>query len=143
MKVVFDALDIIIDKKLWPEKKPSDILRILLYVHGRGWLYTPVVDGQVTAVICAYRIKEGDSLTAMPVKEEGTTLYVPFALSLVGNNLFKIIRETLNLYIKDNPDIEELVLEDKNNKIKRYNLRGASNGQEQRPRVTSNPNVSK
>lgn len=143
MKVVLEALDMIVENKLWPEKKPSEILNILLYVHGKGWLYTPTVDGTVAAVICAYRVKEGDNLKQMPVSEEGTILYVPFAISLVGDNLFRIIRETLNLYIKENPDITELVLEDKNNQIKRYKLKGASNGQKQRPGITSHANASK
>lgn len=142
MNIVLEALDILIEKKLWPEKKPSEILKILLYVHAKGWLYTPTVDDKVTAIICAYLIKEGDSLTKMPVSEEGTILYVPFAVSLVEENLFRIIRETLNLYIKDNPDVTELVLEDKNNQIKRYNLKGASNGQGKVSGVTSNATAS-
>lgn len=142
MKTILEALDIIIEKQLWPEKKPSEILKILLYVYGKGWLYTPKVNGNIVAVLCAYRINNENNLTKLPSVEEGTILYVPFAVSLTGDNLFKVIRESLNVYLEHNPDIIELILEDKNNKIKRYNLKGASNGQEQGLTASSNANVS-
>lgn len=141
-EIICQVLDIAIETKLWPNKKPSDILKIIMYVYGKGWLYTPSVNGKVTAVICAYRIKEGDSLSKMPLKEEGTILYVPFAISLTDQNLFKVIRQSINLYVSENPDITELILEDKNNQIKRYNLKGAVNEQGRRPSVTSHANLS-
>lgn len=125
---LFQVLDLAIEYKLWPEKKPSEVFKLILYVHNRGWLYTPVVDTKVQAVICAYRIPEvnPDNLVKIPVAEEGNILYVPFAISLGSDNLFSVIRETLRDFLDDNPDIVELVLE-KKGKTVRFNL-GDRNG---------------
>lgn len=131
IKIILQALDLIIETSLWPEKKPSDIFNILMYVHHKGWLYTPMVDGKITAILCAYRIKEvtDESLVKMPVNEEGKILYVPFVISVNKNtNLFHIVRESCKIYLENNPDIEEIVLEDKNQKIKKYSLNNILQG---------------
>lgn len=131
--LILKSLDIIIEEKLWEDKKPSEILRILMYLHNKGWLFFSKIDNEIKAIISAYRIKyvTDDSLKTLPVDENGHILYVPFVLSLNKNeNLFHIVREATNIYLKDNPDIEEIVLEDKNNQIKRYSLKGALNGKE-------------
>ena len=129
--LILKSLDIIIEEKVWEDKKPSEILRILMYLHSKGWLFFSKINGEIKAILSAYRINEvtDDSLKTLPVDENGHILYVPFVLSLNKNeNLFHIIREATNIYLKDNPDIEEIVLEDKNNQIKRYSLKGALNG---------------
>lgn len=129
--LILKSLDIIIEEKVWADKKPSEILRILMYLHNKGWLFFSKINGEIKAILSAYRINEvtDDSLKTLPVDENGHILYVPFVLSLNKNeNLFHIIREATNIYLKDNPDIEEIVLEDKNNQIKRYSLKGALNG---------------
>lgn len=119
------ALDEIIESKIWPDKKASEILRILLIVRDKGYLYTSKVGNELKAVLCAYRIKEGDDLTKIPQNEEGKILYVPFIVSInKEDNLFNVIRESCRIYLEQNPDIEEIILEDKNNQIKRYKLKG-------------------
>lgn len=125
-KVVLQSLDAVIESAIWPEKRPSEVLNILMFVHAKGWLYTPMVDGKVTAVMCAYRIPEVNDATLrkMPLKDEGKILYVPFVVAINKSiNLFHIVRESCKIYLDGNPDIEEIVLEDKNKKIKRYNLK--------------------
>lgn len=125
-KLILQSLDLIIEHALWPEKKPSEIFNILMYVNEKGWLYTPNKEGKIVAIVCAYRIQntEGDSLTKMPLEESGNILYVPFVIVIEKNvNLFHVIRESCKMYLKDNPDIEKIVLEDKNNNIKEYNLK--------------------
>lgn len=125
-KLILQSLDLIIEHALWPEKKASEIFNILMYVHTKGWLYTPNKEGKIIAVICAYRIPniDGDNLTKMPIEESGNILYVPFVIAIEKNvNLFHIIRESCKLYLKENPDIEQIVLEDKNKKVKTFNLK--------------------
>jgi hypothetical protein len=125
LDLLFKCLDLIVAIKLWPDKSPSNILKILMYVHSKGWLYTPTVDGELTAVMCGYRIPEvnEENLTKMPLKEEGNILYIPFVVSMKKDlNLFQVIRESCKIYLEKNPDITEIVVEDKNNKIKRYKL---------------------
>lgn len=131
-QVILQALDLLISENLFPEKKPSDVLNLLMYVHTKGWLYTPMIDGVVKVVICAYRIPDAtdESLKNMPKEESGNILYVPFVISLGDSNIYEVIRESLKLYLDANPNIEELVLEDKNNQIKRYKLKGDINGKE-------------
>lgn len=141
--ILLQALDIICESKLWANKKPSEIFRILMYADSKKWLYTPMVDGKVQAVICAYRIQEGESLKEMPLEDEGNFLYIAFVLSINKDaDLFKISRETLRSYIQDNPDIKEIILEDKNNKIKRFKI-GDNYGEESRLTTPSNADVSK
>lgn len=126
IKLILQALDIIVEEKLWPDRKPSEIFNILLYVHNKGWLYTPTIDGNIIAVMCGYRIPsiDGDNLVKLPIKEEGNILYIPFVLSMKKeDNIFNTIRESMKIYLAQNPNIEEIVLEDKNKKIKHYNLK--------------------
>lgn len=126
IKLILQSLDLIIESQLWPEKKPSEIFNILMYVQAKGWLYTPMVEGKMMAVVCAYRIPDttDENLTKMPLKDGGNILYIPFVLSIEKNaNLFHIIRESCKIYLEENPDIEEIILEDKNNKIKRFNIK--------------------
>ena len=126
MDTLLKSLDAIIESQIWPDKKASEILKILMFVHGKGYLYTPNVDGELNAVLCAYRINEGDDLTKIPEKQDGKILYVPFLVSLKkDSNLFNVIRESCRIYLDQNTDIEELMLEDKNNNIKRHKIKGA------------------
>ncbi len=143
MKTLLQIFDLVLEHKLWPNKKPSEVLMTLMFLNGKGWLYTVSDNGKLTAALCGYRIKEvtKDRLKKLPLQEEGTILYVPFSVSLTDENIFKVIRKAFHIYIKENPDITELVLEDKNNKIKRYNLKGADNGKERRSGTTSHANV--
>lgn len=133
METLLKALDLVIENKIWEDKKPSEVLKILMLVNSKGFLYTPIVNGEIKAVLCAYRIKDINNLTKIPLKEEGKILYVPFLVSVNKNeDLFNIIRESCRIYLENNSDIEEIILEDKNNKIKRYRLKGDNNGKKQR-----------
>lgn len=143
--IILQTFDLAMKKNLFPLLSPSEILKVIMYVHMKGWLYTPTVDGKVTVAICAYRINEvnEDTLYKIPSEEGGKILYVPFAISLVDENIATVIRESLNLYIEANPDIEELVLENRHKQLKRYPLKEKNNGSEEgRIKVTSNANVS-
>lgn len=140
--LVLKALDIVIESRLWNDKKPSEVLNILMYLHTKGWLYTPLVDGKVQAVVAAYRIKDGSNLMNLPLKEEGNILYIPFVLSIDNNiGMFRIMREIMKSYLNDNPDVTEILLEGKDDRLRRYKI-GAKNGFKQRAESTSNANVS-
>ena len=143
MELILKSLDLIYESGLWKDKPPSHILRILMYMNNKGWLYTPSVNGEVKAVIGAYRIKEGDNLDKLPLKEEGNILYVPFVISLnKEDNIFEVVRETTRKYLDDNPDIEEIVLHDKNEKFRRFKIKGEENGETETVRATTDTAVS-
>lgn len=144
--IILKAFDLILKHKIWEDKTPSEILKILMYLHTKGWLYIPVVDGKIEAIIAAYRIEyiNDSSLVKIPVTEIGNTLYVPLALNLSDKSLYRTIRNSLKSYLEDNPNVNEIVFEElRTNKIKRHKLnKGASYGKQKRARVTSDTNIS-
>lgn len=142
-EIILQSLDIIIEEKLWSNRKPSEILKILNYVSNKGWLYTTSIDNQVKTVICGYRIPEvtDENLVRLPIKEYGKILYIPFVISLnKEDNMYRVVREALNIFLKENQDLTEMVIEDKNNQIKRYKL-GANNGEESTVRTSNATNA--
>lgn len=144
-EIILKAFDVMVANKIWHDVTASQLLKILMYLHGKQWIYIPTINGEACAVIAAYRIKEisDECMTKVPVKEEGNILYIPMAISLKGEeDMYKIVRESLRLYIKENPDIEKLVLEDKNEKLKVYNLKGEQDGKKAIPTASSTANVS-
>ena len=89
-KLILQSLDLIIEHALWPEKKPSEIFNILMYVNEKGWLYTPNKDGKIIAIVCAYRIQntEGDSLlinVRFIAKSTSTTGLIDVSLDIGGS----------------------------------------------------------
>lgn len=130
MDVIFQALDLILDSRLWKGKPPSHTLKILLYMKSKNWLYTPMIDGKVKAVIGAYRIPEvtDEILDRLPTEEQGKILYIAFVVSInKEDNIFEVVRNATREYLEANPDVEEIVLEDKNDKLRRYKI-GENNG---------------
>lgn len=142
--LITKSLDILVENKLWKDRKPSEILKILMYVNDKKWLYSSIVDNEIRAIICAYRIQNVDeeNLTKLPVTDVGNILYIPFVLSInKEDNIFRIIKESLSIYLENNPDIKEIVLENKNNRIKRFNIKGDCNGKKQAARASSPSNA--
>jgi hypothetical protein len=143
MEIILKALDIICASRIWQDKPPSHTLRVLLYMQNKGWLYVPSISGEIQAVIGAYRIPDvnEETLSRLPVKEEGTILYVPFVVSTTEEyNMYKVVRESMKQYLIQNPDITEIVLEGKDDKLRRYKI-GVNNGKEQKLRASSTTNV--
>lgn len=125
MDLILQSLDIICDSRIWKDKKPSYILKILLYMHNKGWLYTPMIEGKVQAVIGAYRIPEvtEEVLSRIPTEENGTILYIPFVVSIgKEDNIFRVVRAATKEYLDNNKDITEIVLEGKDDKLRRYKI---------------------
>ncbi len=140
--LLLQCLDIILESRLWKDKKPSEVFKILVYVHQKGWLYTPRVGDKIKAVMCGYRISDGDSLIKLPTEDKGNILYIPFVISLDKEaDLFHIVRESCKIYLSENPDINEIILEDKNNNIRRYPIKGVKNGKESTVTTPNTANV--
>ncbi len=137
-ELILQAFDVMVAKKIWHDVSASSLLKILMFLESKGWLY--ILEDK--AVVAAYRIKEISELTKIPENECGTILYVPMVISLKKEeNVYKIVRSALNIYLEENPDITELVLEDKNEKLKRYKI-GDKNGKLEESTATSYANVS-
>lgn len=138
--IILHAFDLAMSSKIWPGTTPTEMLRIIFYIHSNKWLYVATHEGKISAVIVAFRIPEvtDENLTKMPVKESGNILYVPMVFSAGNGNMYTIVKESLRKYLGDNPDVTELVLQDKNEKLKRYSLKGDKYGKSEKAGITSN-----
>ena len=110
-----------------PEMTPKEWLGIIFYCHKKGWLYGKYEDEKVKVAAVAYRIKDFNEKEyqeaktfILPEKEEGRILFVPFIVSK-DKDVFKIKKSTTQ-FLKLNPDITEIVFEDRNNRIKRFKV---------------------
>ena len=85
MEIILKALDIIYESRLWKDRPPSHTLKTLLYLYNKGWLYIPIENNKIKAVIGAYRIPDTnkDTLEKIPVVEQGKILYIPFVVFAV------------------------------------------------------------
>ena len=132
----------VLKSKVCPESTPDEWLKTLSYMHDQGWLYYHYEDGKPSVVIGAYRIKEftEDVTDVMPTKEEGNILYVSFAVS--HSNDRNVLKKMLGAYIKEHPDLEEIILYERNSdeKLKRIKLRG-NHEQEKDTRVATSADV--
>ncbi len=138
LDILLKSLDVICESRLWKDAQPSEVLKILMYMNNKSFLYT-----SKSAMIGAYRINEGDDLFKLPIKEEGNILYVPFVVSFnKDNNIYRDVREITKEYLKDNQDINEIILENKNGELKRYKI-GEFHGQCEETEFASNADVSK
>lgn len=144
IEIILKAFDIMVADKIWHDVTASQLLRILMYLNSRNWLHFLTVDGEYQAVVAAYRIKEisDQAMTIIPENEEGNILYIPMVISLKKEgNMYKIVRESTRMYLEQNPDITQIVLEDKNEKLKVYNIKGEHHGEIESSRVTTAANV--
>jgi len=94
-------------------------------MHNKGWLYTPIINNKVQAVIGAYRIPEvnDEILSRLPTDESGNILYIPFVISVTKeDNMYEVVRGAMKEYLRINPDITEIVLEGKDDKLRRYKI---------------------
>ena len=125
LDIILQSLDIIHASRIWQDKTPSHTLRILLYMHSKGWLYAPAIDGKVQAVIGAYRVSEvtDEILGRLPQESIGKILYIPFVISVAKeDNMYVVVRHAMKEYLSKNTDIEEIVLEGKDDKLRRYKI---------------------
>lgn len=120
------CLKMIKDKKVSPDTNMEDWVRILLFAHTRGYLYTT---SDASAFVIAYRIPEWKEEygNVMPAQEGGDVLYVSMAVSESENML--VLLKMLKQYLKENK-ITQVVFHARNNDhdFRIYNRR--NNGEE-------------
>lgn len=95
-----------------PETPRSEMKRVIEFSHDKGYLYT---NKFANTFVCGYRIPELNDKwkSTIPDKENGEIFFVNFALSEDPNrwDLLKMLRA----YLKENPDVKELVYFRRNN----------------------------
>lgn len=147
-ELLLKALNLVVKSGLWPETTPGEWIKILLYLHTRGWLYFIPENNDLAVVIAGYRVPEVGRTThrALPTKEEGKIFYVPFMVSIAKDKreIAKVIRRYMRAHADE---IEEVALETTRNgkdHLKRFKNRGVkSNGKQQgKTELTANPDVS-
>ena len=111
--------------KVCPDSSLREMITAIVFSHDHGYLYA---NRSANAFVCGYRIPEVNDKwkSTIPDKEEGEIFFVNFAVSEEPNSfaLLKMLRS----YLKDNPDVKELVYFRRNNDkdFKRIHLKGAS-----------------
>lgn len=112
-----------------PEATIDEWMRIVAHMHDRGWLYYTKQDSQIVTILGAYRIKTFDEkkIDLMPDKEEGNILFVSFAASTANHK--NTLREMTAKYLKNNPDLKEIIYYSGNQdkKVTRLKIKGADN----------------
>ena len=85
-QLIAKCLKMVIEKKVCPETTSSDWVRILLYAHSKGYLYT---NKDASAFVLCYRIPEWreEYGNVMPEVETGEVLYVSFSVSESNDKL--------------------------------------------------------
>jgi hypothetical protein len=136
-QVLAQAFLMLKDKNIYPNAQPSDWLKVLLYMHKKGWLYIGFEKEKLAMVAGMYRIKkfDKDTIKKLPEKEEGNVLYVPFFASSAEDKLLP--RKLLQRYLSKHKDIKRIAFyaDDKEKVFKR--LKERKNGK-RKNRVTRN-----
>lgn len=120
--VLMRCINMALESAVCPNSKPDELIKAIVYSHEHGYLYT---NRKANAFVCGYRIPEVSDKwsSTIPEKETGEIFYINFAVSKDINNwvLLKMLRD----YLRDNPDVKELVYFRRNNDkdFKRIHLR--------------------
>lgn len=106
-KVLLKIYEMVVQSGVCPETPLWAWSEIIPFCHRKGYLYTLFEKDEPVAVVCAYRIPYFDEkfTEKYPEKEEGSILYVPWAVS--NSHSFTSLLYMLNQY-KLNHDIKEI-----------------------------------
>jgi len=82
-KLLLKIYEMVVQSGVCPETPLCAWSEIIPFCHKKGYLYTLFEKDEPVAVVCAYRIPRFHEkiVDVYPEKEEGTTLYVPWAVS--------------------------------------------------------------
>ena len=131
-----DVMEMVIQARVRPKMQPFEWLGVLLYLEKKGWLKVFTDDGgRVIAATAAYRVKEfkQKAKDKIPEREEGNILFVPFFVSVADDRME--VPRIIKKYLSENPEIKEVVFEDKNNRVRRF--RRDRHGEEQETQLAA------
>jgi hypothetical protein len=107
-----------------PDSTVEELIHAICFSHERGYLYA---NRKANSFVCGYRIPEVNDKwkCTIPEKEEGEIFFVNFAVSEEPNSF--VLLKMLRSYLKENPDVKELVYFRRNNDkdFKRIHIKGA------------------
>lgn len=110
-----------------PDSTVEEMTDAILYSHDKGYLYT---NKKANTFVCGYKIPEVNDKwrVTIPEEESGEIFFVNFAVSEDSDKwaLLKMFRG----YLKDNPDVKELVYYRRNNDkdFRQIHIRRNDNG---------------
>lgn len=111
-RILTKCMEMVVHSGVCPKTVPSEWVRVLLYAHTKGYLFT---NADATTFVCAYRIPYWDEKFSrkMPVKDYGNKLFVSFVVSTDDDpkRLLRMLRNYLFL----NQDIAEIIYYRRNN----------------------------
>lgn len=107
---------------LCPRTGSEKWLQIVFYMQERGWIHFLAENENIVGMWGGWRVKEYTDkvLDALPLKEEGRVLYIPFACS-ESKDRFIFLREARKL-----TDVDEIVFNEhnKNGRLHKIKIRG-------------------
>jgi hypothetical protein len=119
------CMNMVVRNKVCPASSIEELANVIIFSHKKGYLLT---NRKANAFVCCYRIPEINDRwkNEIPENEQGDILYVNFAVSESADKwiLLKILRD----YMKENPDVKELVYyrRGSNTDFKKIHLRSQS-----------------
>jgi len=143
-ELLLHCFKMIIKSNLFPETKPRDWVKILLFLHKKGYLWAGFEEGKPALVAVGYRVKEApkEYPKNFPDKEEGNKLYVAFMISYAKDKMLP--KKLLTKYLEKYPEVNEIILHDlrDNEKLKTYKRKERENGKEQIAGTSGSTDVS-
>lgn len=136
-QMLAQAFLILQNSKIYNDATPKDWLKVLLYMHTKGWLYIGFENEKMVMIAGMYRIKKFDkkNIKVLPKKEEGNILYIPFFASNAQDKLLP--RKLLQRYMKKHRDIKQIVFYANEEKKIFNRIKEKENGK-RRSKVTKN-----
>ncbi len=136
-EMLAQAFLILQQSNIYPNAKPADWIKILLYMHTKGWLYIGYEKEKMVMVAGMYRIKKfnKDTIKTLPQKEEGNVLYVPFFASNAEDKLLP--RKLLQRYLSKHKNIKKITFYNDERERVFNRLKERKNGK-RKNRITGN-----
>ncbi len=108
-QLLTQAFFMLVKGKVCSEKPIKDWIKVLLFLHKKGYLYASCEGEKLVMIACMYRIPELNKKTEnrYPEKEEGKILYIPFFVSTSKDK--NLARTLFKQFLSKNSDIEEIV----------------------------------
>lgn len=127
-KLLLEIFKLVFKSGVCPDSTPSELLKSILHMHNKGYLYVAFENDSLCTVVGAYLIKEFNDVVIenIPEVEEGDILYIPFLVNTSKDKL--MIKRLLSEYLDINKNVKEVIFYERNSddRLKRFSREGVS-----------------
>lgn len=111
-KLLLMCLQLILKSGVCPQTTPQDWVKLLMFLHVKGWLYVFFEQDKLAFIGAAYCVTDGWDYDQMPEKEEGDNLYIPFIVSFSDDKQLPL--KMIKKYLAKNPNVKRVVFFERN-----------------------------